>query len=121
MKKLDTVILLSPSLAFVALAICAFVASQQFQRLEDVRQVEELQKRYDTFLARAESGESKLTTERWLALLRATREALESARNVDARFGGLFLDLAGIATGGLLLQATAVLFVHARMRKRLRV
>ena len=122
MKKADIVILLSPSIVFVVIAIAAFWMAQDIKRWPFVKERDQ-QQRWETFLEQLDSGKAELkydkaTEDRMLEALRLSHRIMAIEHNVSEGMIEMHRDVLGLATLGVVFQVAAVLSVRRRLRKK---
>ena len=122
MKKADIVILLSPSIVFVVIAIAAFWMAQDIKRWPFVKERDQ-QQRWETFLEQLDSGKAELkydkaTEDSMLEALRLSHRIMAIEHNVSEGMIEMHRDVLGLATLGVVFQVAAVLSVRRRLRKK---
>ena len=118
MSKKDIAILLSPTIIFVILGICAFITSQRVLCYTDIQQEQAHRQKYATFVTNVVTGKWELPPDRWLAVLGSAEQSAAGERAVNRSTGIEVRDFIWFAAIGIYWQVAAVFIVGRRLRKR---
>ncbi len=112
MTKRDTLFLLLPSAFLILIAVLALSSARAFSfvpRIEQRRQQD-----FERFVAKIQSGEVQPTKEKWIDLLRGSREVAAEIEKGHAALARILT--AGIFVG-VLIQTYVIFRVKAGLRK----
>jgi hypothetical protein len=114
MTKKDVIILLSPSILFIVVAVAAFLTSEMIR--QHTRDDGSKQK-FDTFVTNVQNGKWQLTTDKWLEGMRREEATAEAYRQASATNGDMMQIIGYTTLAGILLQTAAIFSVRKRLRK----
>jgi hypothetical protein len=118
MTKKDLAILLSPSIAFVILAVAAFLSSSMILGRFDSAREQESQQKFERFVAKVKSGEWQLTQDKMIEGMRLAHEAAAADRQASVSICELMRDFVWLALVGIFWQLVAVFNVRKRLQKQ---
>jgi hypothetical protein len=115
MTKKDITILLAPSVMFVTIGVVAILVSGLIHR----RIVSgDGQQKMDAFTQKVQSGEWRLTTDRWLELVHRQQATAAAYVKTDEDFRDLMLWVALTALLGIVSQVVTILHVRKGLTKK---
>jgi flagellar biosynthesis regulator FlaF len=116
MTKKDTLFLLLPSAFLILIAVLALSCAPAFSFVPRIEQ--RRRQNFERFVAMVQSGELQPTKEKWIELLRGSREVgAEVATDLEKGNATLMRMLAAAILLGVLIQAYVIFRVKAGLRK----